>query len=84
MKEILGIVARSIIRHAVVGVLTGGVGNILLLAGDAMDISETMDASDAMDAISSTDVASSTDYSSGVSHDHEVHFGGKLVEVIVP
>lgn len=76
MEHILGIATRSLIRHAVVGVLTGGTGNIFVLAGDLMDISDTMDAMDAVDAvdtISSLDTDSNCSSSSG----HDVVFGCK-------
>ncbi|KAH7134305.1 hypothetical protein EDB81DRAFT_762618 [Dactylonectria macrodidyma] len=61
----LGIVGRSLIRHAVVGVLTAGIGNVILAVGDVMDV---MDASDAMDAISTVDATSG-------GGDGQVHFG---------
>lgn len=53
MEEFLGIAARSFIRHAVIGVLTGGTDNVFMLAGDLMDISDTLDAVDAVDAVAS-------------------------------
>lgn len=62
--SLLGVAARSVLRHAVVGVLTGGVGNVLLAVGDLMDIHDTMDAVDAVSTVQ--------DHSSGV------HFGSGL------
>jgi hypothetical protein len=62
--SLLGIACRSAARHLVVGVLTGGIGNIALLVGDAMDIHDTLDAVDTVSTV----------------HDHAssggVHFGG--------
>jgi hypothetical protein len=66
--EFLGIVCRSLLRHAIVGVATGGVGNIFVGLGDLLDISDTLDA---LDTITSTD-------SSPVSGDGEVHFGSDV------
>jgi len=59
LEDLLSIAAKSLIRHAVVGVLTGGVGNVLLLAGDAMDVMDVMDATDVVNAVSSTDTGCS-------------------------
>lgn len=36
-RDIGDIVAGSLLRHAVLGFLTGGVGNVIALAVDAMD-----------------------------------------------
>lgn len=67
MEYIFSIAARSLIRHAVVGALTGGTGNALILAGDMMNISDTVDAIDAIDEIDVVDAGSS--YGSGSHHD---------------
>jgi hypothetical protein len=67
MEQICGVVARSLIRHAVVGVLTGGVGNIIMLAGDVMDVHDTLDAMDAVSTLS--------DSSSVPDSHHDVLFG---------
>ena len=61
--SLLGIACRSVARHLIVGALTGGVGNIALLVGDAMDLHDTLDAVDTVSTV----------------HDHAsggVHFGG--------
>ncbi|KAK4448921.1 hypothetical protein QBC34DRAFT_380769 [Podospora aff. communis PSN243] len=68
-KSLLKIGLKSLARHAIVGVLTGGTGNAALLALDAMDLHDAMDAADAMDAVSS----SGDCYSSSGGHD--VRFG---------
>jgi hypothetical protein len=70
LEEIIGVAFRSIVRHAVLGTLTSGLGNVLMLAGDIMDISDTMDG---LGAIGSVDTGSG--YISGSNHD--LHFGGK-------
>jgi hypothetical protein len=74
-KSLLKIGLKSLARHAIVGVLTGGTGNAALLALDAIDIHDAMDATDAMDAVSSSGdcYSSAGDYSS--SGNHGVHFG---------
>ncbi|KAK5657212.1 hypothetical protein OQA88_3270 [Cercophora sp. LCS_1] len=78
LEQLLGVAAKSLIRHAVVGVLTGGVGNVFLLAGDAMDAMDVMDAVDATDAMGATDAVdavSSTDSGGSYGGHHDVHFG---------
>jgi len=42
--------AKAALRHAVVGVLTAGHGNIALLLNDMNDVNDCMDANDAYDA----------------------------------
>jgi hypothetical protein len=66
-ESLLGVAARSVLRHAVVGVLTGGVGNIVMAVGDLMDIHDALDTADAVSAVQSS--------SSG-----GVHFGGGLMD----
>ncbi|KAH7150442.1 hypothetical protein B0J13DRAFT_288842 [Dactylonectria estremocensis] len=61
----LGLVGRSLVRHAVVGVLTAGIGNVIMAVGDVMDVMDTADAVDAISAVDST---------SG-GGDGQVHFG---------
>lgn len=45
-ESLLSVAARSVVRHAVVGVLTGGIGNVFLAIGDVMDLHDTLDAVD--------------------------------------
>lgn len=49
-KDIGDVVIGSILRHAVLGLLTGGVGNLIAAAVDVMDVMDVMDISDAVDA----------------------------------
>lgn len=72
--ELFGVVGRSVLRHAVVGLLTGGTGNVFLMAADALDFGGAMDAMDAVSAVSDYDCS---DYSHSSSH-HDIHFGGEL------
>ncbi|KAL2837676.1 hypothetical protein BJX68DRAFT_249611 [Aspergillus pseudodeflectus] len=58
MHPLLGVAVRSGCRHAIMGVLTVGVGNILMVGLDALD---AMDALDALDAMDTTDVVGSGD-----------------------
>ncbi|KAH7258497.1 hypothetical protein NW759_016293 [Fusarium solani] len=67
-----GLVGRSLVRHAIVGVLTAGVGNAVMLVGDVLDTMDTMDTIDAMDAANATASDSSTSSSGGGG----VHFCG--------
>lgn len=67
-----GLVGRSLVRHAIVGVLTAGVGNAVMLVGDVLDTMDTMDTIDAMDAANATASDSSTSSSGGSG----VHFCG--------
>jgi hypothetical protein len=81
MDQLLGVMCRSVIRHAVVGVLTGGIGNTLIMIGDALD------AIDAMDAIGLNDTSNqSYDYSADNSStsSNEPHFGGEKDCFILP
>jgi hypothetical protein len=61
---------HTIPNTAVIGALTGGAGNVLMLAGDIMDLSDTMDG---LGAIGSVDTGSG--HNTGSNHD--LHFGGK-------
>jgi hypothetical protein len=83
-KSLLKVGLKSLARHAIVGVLTGGTGNAALLALDAMDIHDAMDAADAMDAVSSSGdhYSSAGDYSSTGSDGP--HFGGKKHHSLLP
>lgn len=69
--SLLGVAARSVLRHAVVGVLTGGVGNVLLAVGDLMDIHDTMDAVDAASAVH--DHSGPVQFGSGLGSDGLYH-----------
>lgn len=60
------VLAGSLLRHAALAVLTGGVGNVIAAAMDVMDVMDVMDASDAYDAY---------DASSCSSSGGDVHFG---------
>ncbi|KAM5350722.1 hypothetical protein ACJ41O_007227 [Fusarium nematophilum] len=71
----LGLVGRSLVRHAIVGVLTAGVGNAVLLAGDVLDTMDTMDTIDALDSVSAVD-ATTSDSSTSSSGGGGVHFCG--------
>jgi hypothetical protein len=68
LDTIFGVIGRSLIRHAIVGAASGGVGNIFIVFGDILDVS---DALDSLDAIAPTD-------SSSAWSDGEVHFGSNL------
>jgi hypothetical protein len=72
MEELLGFVARSVVRHAVVGVLTGGLGNIGTLIGDVMDLGELADHLDTVTSVDTSDSSGSGD----------VLFGGMIVTLI--
>jgi hypothetical protein len=61
-EALLGVAARSVVRHAVVGVLTCGIGNAVMLIGDAMDLHDSLDAMDTVSAVH--------------SHSSTLHFGG--------
>lgn len=69
-KDLGDIVARSIIRHAGLALLTGGVGNIFAAAGDVIDVMDAMDVTDAMDTCDATDT-----YTSQSTGDGQAHFG---------
>jgi hypothetical protein len=71
LHSLLGIAARSAVRHAVVGVLTGGVGNVFMAVGDLMDLHDTMDAVDAVSAVQ--DHSGSVHFGSGLGSDDLYH-----------
>jgi hypothetical protein len=52
-KDLGDIIIGSIFRHTVLGLLTGGVGNIIAAVGDVMDFMDASDAIDASQAVSS-------------------------------
>jgi hypothetical protein len=55
-KKSLGrIILKSIARHAVLALLTGGSGNLIAVAGDAADLFDIYDISDAADVADATD-----------------------------
>ncbi|KAB8356355.1 hypothetical protein FH972_023939 [Carpinus fangiana] len=55
MPSSLGeVLARSAIRHGVLALCTGGIGNVIAAVGDLMDINDALDAVDAMDSLSNS------------------------------
>ena len=74
-KDLSDIIARSLVRHAALALLTGGVGNILGVVGDVIDLADMADASDALDASDAADASDTTNSVSHSSGNGEVHFG---------
>ncbi|SPJ79822.1 uncharacterized protein FTOL_08213 [Fusarium torulosum] len=61
MEELFGFVARSVIRHAVAGVLTGGIGNVGVIINDFTDLIELADHIDTITTVDTCDSSGSGD-----------------------
>ena len=60
-EKLSKIAGRSLLRQAIIGALTGGVGNVFLLIADASDLLDVLDVTDALDAVDASDAMDAND-----------------------